>query len=393
MPAHESLDALIARKAVQFAENLRQIAAMADKEEEIRIAVERELAFIEREAGIKLEARHEFTLASGRPDSLYSSVVIEYKNPSSPGDRIGPKADAPGVKKVVEQIKRRFRDLKDQHGWQLQKLYGIGFDGLYFVFVRWLDDKWDVQGPVELAPHTAEQFLWRVLNLGSAGKPFSPEYLTPDFGADSPLAQEGIRALYAAIKDSDNPKAQTFFGQWKILFGEVCGYDVETPSEKVKKLAQAYGVPERGLKSAELIFSLHTYYALFMKLLVYEVVSYLRRETSPLQRLVSAATPNKLQQELKDLELGGVFRHFHVTNFLEGDLFTWYLSAWSAPIEKLIRDLAKKLDEYSPGTMKADATASRDLLKKLYHQLFPKSVRHDLGEYYTPDWLAEHVLN
>jgi SAM-dependent methyltransferase len=33
------------------------------------------------------------------------------------------------------------------------------------------------------------------------------------------------------------------------------------------------------------------------------------------------------------------------------------------------------------------------LLKKLYQQLFPKSVRHDLGEYYTPDWLAEHVLN
>src|SRR5205823_3701686 len=30
---------------------------------------------------------------------------------------------------------------------------------------------------------------------------------------------------------------------------------------------------------------------------------------------------------------------------------------------------------------------------KLYQQLFPKSVRHDLGEYYTPDWLAEHVLN
>jgi hypothetical protein len=32
-------------------------------------------------------------------------------------------------------------------------------------------------------------------------------------------------------------------------------------------------------------------------------------------------------------------------------------------------------------------------LKKLYQQLFPKSVRHDLGEYYTPDWLAEHVLD
>lgn len=33
------------------------------------------------------------------------------------------------------------------------------------------------------------------------------------------------------------------------------------------------------------------------------------------------------------------------------------------------------------------------MLKKLYHELFPRTVRHDLGEYYTPDWLAEDVLN
>jgi len=51
-----------------------------------------------------------------------------------------------------------------------------------------------------------------------------------------------------------------------------------------------------------------------------------------------------------------------------------------------------KLDEYNPGTISEDPAQSRDLLKKLYQQLFPKSVRHDLGEYYTPDWLAEHVL-
>ena len=43
--------------------------------------------------------------------------------------------------------------------------------------------------------------------------------------------------------------------------------------------------------------------------------------------------------------------------------------------------------------MSEDPAGSRDLLKKLYQQLFPKSVRHDLGEYYTPDWLAEHLLN
>lgn len=82
-----------------------------------------------------------------------------------------------------------------------------------------------------------------------------------------------------------------------------------------------------------------------------------------------------------------------ITNFLEGDLFSWYLAVWSDPIEKMVRRIVTKLDAYNPGTFSEDPAQSRDLLKKLYQQLFPKSVRHDLGEYYTPDWLAEHVLN
>jgi hypothetical protein len=55
--------------------------------------------------------------------------------------------------------------------------------------------------------------------------------------------------------------------------------------------------------------------------------------------------------------------------------------------------MVAKLDSYNPGTLSEEPAGSRDLLKKLYQQLFPRSVRHDLGEYYTPDWLAEHVLN
>lgn len=32
-----------------------------------------------------------------------------------------------------------------------------------------------------------------------------------------------------------------------------------------------------------------------------------------------------------------------------------------------------------------------DILKNVYHDFIPPSVRHDFGEYYTPDWLAEAV--
>ena len=281
MRSLQSLDELIANKAAEFAEHLRAAAAMADKEEEIRIEAERQLAFIEREAGVKLEGKHEFTVAKGRVDSVYSRVLIEYKNPKSPAARIGPGRDAPGCKKVVDQIKERFRGLKDDHGHPPKSLFDVGLDGDHFVFVRFRDKKWDVQDPVEVNKHSATRFLWAPFNLGQKGKPFSPEYLAGDFGAaEGSIALSGIHALYDAIATTDNSKAQTFFKQWKILFGEVCGYEVDSPSNKIKRLAESYGVPQNGLKPAEMLFALHTYYALFMKLLAAEIVAcfHLHRE-------------------------------------------------------------------------------------------------------------------
>ncbi len=109
--------------------------------------------------------------------------------------------------------------------------------------------------------------------------------------------------------------------------------------------------------------------------------------------MLQASNGSKLKRELEDFEAGSIFRHFNITNFLEGDLFAWYLPEWNTAVESWVRSLVLQLDSYNPGTLSEDPIESRDLLKKLYHQLFPKSVRHDLGEYYTPDWLAEHVLN
>jgi hypothetical protein len=395
MPRFASLDDLIARKAKEYADQIKAAAAMADKEEEIRIESEKQLAFIQKEAGIKLEGKHEVTVASGRVDSVYSRVIIEYKNPKSPGDRIGPKADSPGSKKVVEQIKKRFYDMRFEQGQSLNSLFGVGLDGNYFVFIRFRDDKWQVQDPVEVNRVSAERFLWALFNLGSKGKAFTPEYLAGDFGSEggNTIAIAGIHALYDAIVTTDNPKAQTFFSQWKILFGEVCGYDVDDPSDKIKKLADFYKVGVKKPKPAELLFAVHTYYALFMKLLAAEIVAFFHKLPTPLQKMMQATTSNKLKREMEDLEAGSIFRHLNITNFLEGDLFAWYVGVWTEPIEKLVRAMVSKLDDYNPGTLSEDPAGSRDLLKKLYQQLFPKSVRHDLGEYYTPDWLAEHVLN
>ena len=389
--SYQSLDEIISKRATDLARQLKRAATSASKEEEIRIAAERGLAFIEHEAGIELNARHEFTIGRGRADSVYDCVIIEYKNPAS-ADKLSTQSEESGNKKVVEQLKKRFYDMRTEFGRPLNTMFGVGCDGNYFIFVRFRDDKWEIQDPVEVNPHSTERFLWALFNLGQRGKAFSPEYLAGDFGADAKLAQDGIRALYDTICTTDDSKAQTFFQQWEILFGEVCGYDVNTPSDKMKKLGESYGV-YGALRPAELLFALHTYYALFMKFLASEIVTFFHKLPTPLQRIIQAGTSNKLKHEMEDLEAGSIFRHLNITNFLEGDLFAWYTTAWCAPVEKLIRDMGAKLDDYNPGTLSEDPAGSRDLLKKLYQQLFPQTVRHDLGEYYTPDWLAEHVLN
>ena len=146
-------------------------------------------------------------------------------------------------------------------------------DGRYFVFVRFRNGQWSIQDPVAVTQHSAERFLRALFNLGTKGKPFTALELAQDFGADGDIARAAIHALDDALLKTQSPKALIFFNEWKIHFSEVCGYNVDEPSEKIIRLAESYGLPSKGIKAANLLFSLHTYYAVFMKLLAAELVS------------------------------------------------------------------------------------------------------------------------
>ena len=384
-----SLDEIVTRSAAAIADQIRRAAALAKSEMDLQIDVAAALKKFAGDAKITLEGHHNVTIATGRPDSVYGSVIVEYKEPG----KLSLNKDAGPNKALIDQLKKRFYDMRREEHRQWNSMFGVGTDGKYFIFLRFRDDKWTDQEPLEVNRYSTERFLWALYNLGQKGKPYQPEYLHGDFGSDSQTAQEGVRALYEEILTTENPKAQVFFNQWKILFGEVCGYDVENLSDKLNKLAEFYLVKGK-TQPAQLLFAVHTYYAILIKLLASEIVSFFNPwMTRQVEKLQSANTSAKLKRELEELEQGGVFHTLGITNFLEGDLFAWYLAAWSAPVEKLVRAMVTKLDLYNPGTFSEDPAQSRDLLKKLYQQLFPKSVRHDLGEYYTPDWLAEHVLN
>lgn len=65
------------------------------------------------------------------------------------------------------------------------------------------------------------------------------------------------------------------FEQWKILFREVCGYDFDTLDLKIQNLKSHYDINEKSVEIDYLVFSIHTYFALIIKFLSLEVLTYL----------------------------------------------------------------------------------------------------------------------
>ncbi len=386
-----NLETLIQTHAEVMAKQMVGAAQGAGSEEDVRHACNNLIDEFINKAELTLKGRHEYDLAGGRIDSKYGGVVIEYKDPKGAG-KITENENAPGAKAVVKQLKKRFRDFEAKEHVGMDRILGVGCDGDVLVFVRKHGARFDVESPQPVTAHTVQRLLRAIVSVGARGLSFTPKNLSDYFGSESPSAQKGVRLIHDLIRTTNSPKAQTFFRQWQILFGEVCGYDIHGRSHKVRALADHYSIP--GPRPAQLLFAVHTYYAIFMKMLAAEIVaSFSPLGTSTLRRLVSAPTSAKLREELRNLEHGGIWSQIGIRNFLEGDLFSWYLDAWDEGCADAVRTMTKYLDEFDPTTLSVDPAESRDLLKQLYQQLFPKSVRHDLGEYYTPDWLAELVLD
>lgn len=388
---HSNIEALIEEHAARMAEGMVAAARSARSEEDVRHAVNTLIDAFVKHAGLNIPGRHEYGLAGGRIDSKYGRVIIEYKDPKGSG-KITLNKDAPGNRAVVEQLTKRFHDLQVEEHVETERILGVGCDGDTFVFVKMPGRDAVVDEPQPVTAYSVMRLLRAIVSLGARGLSLTPKNLAERFGSDGESARKGIRLIHDLIHETQNPKAQIFFRQWQILFGEVCGYDIHGRNPKIAKLAEHYGVREAD--PAELLFAVHTYYALFIKLLAAEIVaSFSPLGTSTLEQIASAATPEALRERLRTLEQGGIWSQLGIHNFLEGDLFSWYLDAWDERSEQAVRGMTTALKEFDATTLSVEPSESRDLLKQLYQQLFPKSVRHDLGEYYTPDWLAELVLD
>lgn len=81
---------------------------------------------------------------------------------------------------------------------------------------------------------------------------------------------------------------------------------------------------------------------------------------------------------------GSTFHKSGIYGVVESDFFDWVIEVPGG--EAFIRSLARRLGRFEWSNVE------HDVLKVLYESVIPKETRKKLGEYYTPDWLAEAMI-
>lgn len=388
---NETAETLIKKHAPEISEQIKQSAKEAwGNEAQFRgnLARGQVLEGFAEHLGLHLQPQEERTLINGRADAVYNRFVIEYEPPGSLTAK-----DSTKNRHAVGQFKQYIEDLIKVERHQADRMAGVATDGCYFIFGRFRNGVWYSDDPLPITSDSTSRFL-ASLYLLSTEKALTADNLVRDFGENTNVARMAVSSIYKALIESKNPKVKVIYDQWRQQFSEVCGYEDGSPRLDIRALAKQYGIQESKPNAFQLFFAIHTYYATFIKLLAVQVVHYYvaPKLGTTLPQVASYQT-DRLCRYLKDMERGGIFKQLGISNFLEGDFFGWYLEVWDDYLDKGIRHLVSELANYSLITLDADPDQTRDLLKQLYQNVMPKQLRHDLGEYYTPDWLAERVLN
>ncbi|MCY3626392.1 MAG: N-6 DNA methylase [Gammaproteobacteria bacterium] len=386
----KNLEKIILQHSVEMAECVSNEAEGAQSEEDIRIACSISIKDFITKLGIKLTGgRHEYRAGQGRIDSKYGHLIIEFKNPQG-NKKLTNRKNSAGAREVRSQIKDRFNSLNAEENVQLTRMLGVGLDGRHILYIQHDGKKFLEEAPQEVNHRSLERLLRALVSIGARGLSFTPSNLARHFAASSSSAKKCVKVFYELISSAKKNKAEVMFRQWETMFGEVCGFDIT--QHKIKGLADSFQL--KNCDARRLLFAIHTYYSVFMKLLSAQIlVAMSDWMTSPIQQILRSESSNRCRTVLSEIERGGIWAQIGIRNFLEGDLFSWYLDVWDEQCDEGFRKITTTLNQFDPYTLSVEPQESRDLLKQLYQELVPRTIRHDLGEYYTPDWVAELVFS
>ncbi len=325
----------------------------------------------------------------GRIDARVGAVVIEYKKPS--------KLKTQQLeKKAIDQLAEYLISItKDTH----TKAYGFLTDGR-----KW-KELWSDDGTVTPPSPTIKLDGSALLRLTQCIHSLELAALTSqnlirDFcGEDNKgVIFETARTFFLELKNNATPKTKMLWSEWEEIFR--LGHNDKSQQKRIEErrvaLAEVFKTRlETSEEEYRALFSLHTAYALVIKLMAYRVVAELglKKKMYSWNDLGEASNP-VLRSYCADIEDGEVFRKLGILNLLEGDFFSWYTdkAQWTSEMGDCIRSMVTTLGRYEETVNLFSSIGAVDLFRDLYEATVPQAVRSSFGEFYTPHWLASAVI-
>jgi len=268
----------------------------------------------------------------GRIDALLGRTVFEIKR-----DLLRERGDAEA--QLLRYLPQREIETK-------QRFTGIATDGGEFRVYIVRDGKLAEIGQYRTKaddPRELLRWLESVVVLTTE--------IPPDVeGVRRELGRESI-AYHRALEDIDmmwnlvaaNPEANLKRDLWNRLLRVAYGSDIEAPQ----------------------LFLQHTYLTIVAK------------------AIATVALFDELPKSGAALLAGESFKNLGILGAVESDFFDWVLLAQGG--DELVMNIARHANRFRLRDINAD------ILKGLYESLIDPDQRHDLGEYYTPDWLAARI--
>lgn len=312
-------------------------------------------SFIQKVFDVKVEdisyekfVRSNIKQVSGRMDVAFGNIILEFKKNLK---------SVSTLNEAKEELEKYFQTAYEDD--PKTKKIGIVTDGIIFkVYQPHIENEKEVKkieliNEMDISVKTTEFiFNWfdSFFFLQSKITPTS-EHLKQMFGLNSPqygATKQELIKLYDKVKN--NPRIKIKYENWSRFIEIVYG-------SKPKKID---------------LFITHTYLSTFAKLLVY---------------LKLQKKEQFWNYDIPPILWGNAFTQLGIRNFVEDDFFTWTMSlSIRKQGSKIFEDLLRKLERYDLDKL------DEDILKELYQDMVRPESRKQLGEFYTPDWLAESMI-
>lgn len=360
-------------------------------------------------------------LAGGRTDATFQNLLFELKKEGHFSKESGVKEALFGRNMkdhglydyMISYAQIKENDKDEEIAKKIMNGIGIGFDGKKFIFARFIPSPQKNKINTEKLNISIEnalniQFVYEVKEFTTGLKrlalllkqrekiSLTKQTLCSVINPKSEFVRNSIWTLYKEIDlninhiDTLNNRVRTLYKEWDRVFGVMYGDDEDATdfTEVSSKIREAYEIDETlAIDSKMYLFAMQTFFNIFLKILVYSFLSQLVDPMFTTKQVMSKEDINRLFDGASSDSCR------LVNNFFESHFLEWFTYTYDKFDEELVNATLDIINKFDLSTFVLKPENVQDILQEVYMGLIPAEMRHLMGEYFSPDWIVEHVLD